>query len=201
MITNPVPGPTAVARQWFLARSDLDALIQALRKVASGGELSRVMLALKSVLAEIQSAADLPAGIRDEQAAGRYRLAERSDDRVFGYTVGPTPWKRFTFPPNLPIATAHLSGGFGFEQPHITAPQLAFLGVRACEIAALGMQDRVFLGGPYIETDYQLRRRATIVVAVQSLGKLNLNLRRNAVGVTPRGCGLVDRFRIHFSSF
>jgi hypothetical protein len=41
----------------------------------------------------------------------------------------------------------------------------------------------------------------TIVVAVQSLGKLNLNLRRNAVGVTPRGCGLVDRFRIHFSSF
>ena len=32
MITNPLPSPAAVAKQWFLARSDLDALIQALRK-------------------------------------------------------------------------------------------------------------------------------------------------------------------------
>jgi NAD(P)H-flavin reductase/NAD-dependent dihydropyrimidine dehydrogenase PreA subunit len=155
-----------VARQWFLARSDLDALIQALRK-AGRTVIGPTVRDGAIVNDEIQSAADLPAGIRDEQAAGRYRLADRSDERVFGYTVGPTPWKRFTFPPNLPIATAHRSGSFGFEQPQTVAPQLAFLGVRACEIAALGMQDRVFLGSPFTDEDFRARRKAALIVAVQ----------------------------------
>lgn len=166
MITNPVPSPTVVARQSFLARSDLDALIQALRK-AGRTVIGPTVRDGAIVNDEIQSAADLPAGIRDEQSAGRYRLAERSDERVFGYTVGPTPWKRFTFPPTLPIATAHRSGNFGFEQPKTVAPQLAFLGVRACEIAALGMQDRVFLGGPFTDEDFRARRKAALIVAVQ----------------------------------
>jgi sulfhydrogenase subunit beta (sulfur reductase) len=166
VITNPVPTPTAVARQWFLARSDLDALIQALRK-AGRTVIGPTVRDGAIVNDEIQSAADLPAGIRDEQSAGRYRLAERSDERVFGYTVGPTPWKRFTFPPTLPIATSHRSGSFGFEQPKTVAPQLAFLGVRACEIAALGMQDRVFLGGPFTDEDFRARRKAALIVAVQ----------------------------------
>jgi NAD(P)H-flavin reductase/NAD-dependent dihydropyrimidine dehydrogenase PreA subunit len=155
-----------VARQSFLARSDLDALIQALRK-AGRTVIGPTVRDGAIVNDEIQSAADLPAGIRDEQSAGRYRLAERSDERVFGYTVGPTPWKRFTFPPTLPIATAHRSGNFGFEQPKTVAPQLAFLGVRACEIAALGMQDRVFLGGPFTDEDFRARRKAALIVAVQ----------------------------------
>ncbi len=166
MITNPVPSPTAVARQWFLARSDLDALIQALRK-AGRTVIGPTVRDGAIVNDEIQSAADLPAGVRDEQSAGRYRLAERADERVFGYTVGPTPWKRFTFPPTLPIATAHRSGSFGFEQPKTVAPQLAFLGVRACEIAALGMQDRVFLGSPFTDEDFRARRKAALIVAVQ----------------------------------
>jgi sulfhydrogenase subunit beta (sulfur reductase) len=166
VITNPVPSPAAVARQWFLARSDLDALIQALRK-AGRTVIGPTIRDGAIVNDEIQSAADLPAGFRDEQSAGRYRLADRSDGHVFGYTVGPTPWKRFTFPPNLPIATAHRSGNFGFEQPATVAPQLAFLGVRACEIAALGMQDRVFLGSPFTDEDFRARRKAALIVAVQ----------------------------------
>jgi NAD(P)H-flavin reductase/NAD-dependent dihydropyrimidine dehydrogenase PreA subunit len=155
-----------VARQWFLARSDLDALIQALRK-AGRTVIGPTVRDGAIVNDEIQSAADLPAGVRDEQSAGQYRLAERADERVFGYTVGPTPWKRFTFPPILPIATAHRSGSFGFEQPKTVAPQLAFLGVRACEIAALGMQDRVFLGSPFTDEDFRARRKAALIVAVQ----------------------------------
>jgi NAD(P)H-flavin reductase/NAD-dependent dihydropyrimidine dehydrogenase PreA subunit len=165
VIANPAPSPTA-ARQWFLARSDLDALIQALRK--SGRTVIGPTVRDGAIVNdEIASASDLPSGIRDEQAAGRYRLADRSDERVFGYTVGPTPWKRFTFPPNLEISTAHMSGGFGFEEPHIVVPELAFLGVRACEIAALAMQDRVFLGSPFTDEDFRARRKAALIVAVQ----------------------------------
>jgi NAD(P)H-flavin reductase/NAD-dependent dihydropyrimidine dehydrogenase PreA subunit len=155
-----------VARQWFLARSDLDALIQALRK-AGRTVIGPTIRDGAIVNDEIQSAADLPSGIRDEQSAGRYRLAERSDGRAFGYTVGPTPWKRFTFPPNLTISMAHRSGTFGFDQPATEVPQLAFLGVRACEIAALGVQDRVFLGSPFTDEDFRARRKAALIVAVQ----------------------------------
>jgi sulfhydrogenase subunit beta (sulfur reductase) len=166
LINSPIPSATAAARQLFLARSDLDALVQALRK--SGRRvIGPTVRDGAIVLDEIESAAALPAGLRDDQSAGRYRLVERADDRVFGYTVGPTSWKRFTFPPNLVISTSHRSGAFGFEQPETSAPELAFLGVRACEIAALGIQDRVFLGGQFTDEDFRARRKAALVVAVQ----------------------------------
>ncbi|MGD0861157.1 MAG: 4Fe-4S dicluster domain-containing protein [Candidatus Limnocylindrales bacterium] len=166
MITNPVPSPTAVARQWFLARSDLDVLIQALR-TAGRKVIGPTVRDGAIVYDEIESATALPVGLRDDQSAGRYRLVERSDERAFGYNVGPTSWKRFTFPPNLLIATAHRGGAFGFEQPAADAPQLAFLGVRACEIAALAVQDRVFLGGQFTDEDFRARRKAALIVAVQ----------------------------------
>jgi sulfhydrogenase subunit beta (sulfur reductase) len=166
LMSSPIPSATAAARQFFLARSDLDTLVQALRK--SGRRvIGPTVRDGAIVLDEIESAAALPAGLRDDQSAGQYRLVERPDDRVFGYTVGPTSWKRFTFPPSLVISTAHRSGGFGFEQPATDAPELAFLGVRACEIAALGIQDRVFLGGQFTDEDFRARRKAALVVAVQ----------------------------------
>ena len=56
---------------------------------------------------------------------------------------------------------------FAFEPPAPAVPELAFLGVRACEIAALGIQDRVFLGGPFTDEDFRARRKAAMIVAVQ----------------------------------
>jgi formate hydrogenlyase subunit 6/NADH:ubiquinone oxidoreductase subunit I len=48
----------------------------------------------------------------------------------------------------------------------LAAEKLALLGVRACEIAAIAVQDRVFLQGPYIDPDYQARRANTCVIAI-----------------------------------
>ena len=51
-----------------------------------------------------------------------------------------------------------------------TAPEprpVAFLGVRACEIAALLIQDRVLAGGPFVDEDFRARRADCLVVAVQ----------------------------------
>jgi NAD(P)H-flavin reductase/Fe-S-cluster-containing hydrogenase component 2 len=165
VITNPVPNPTAVARQWFLARLDLDTLIQALRR-AGRKVIGPTVRDGAIVYDEVDSAAALPFGLRDDQSPGRYRLAERKDGHAFGYTVGPTSWKRFTFPPNLAISTAHRAAT-SFEQPPTVVPQLAFLGVRACEIAALSVQDRVFLGGQFTDEDFRARRKAAFIVAVQ----------------------------------
>jgi len=166
VITSPAHSYAAAARQWFLARENLGALVEAIR--GTGRRVIGPTIREGAIVYdEIQTAADLPTGWRDEQAAGRYRLERSTNDRVFGYTVGPTPWKRYTFPPNLTIATAHRSNTFGFDQPVPDAPPLAFLGVRACEIAALAIQDKVFLGGPFTDDDFRARRAAAFIVAVQ----------------------------------
>ena len=94
MVTEIRTEATATA---FLARADLGALIDALH--AAGRTLIGPTVEDGAIVyAEIESASDLPIGWRDEQAPGRYRLAQHADQRAFGYTVGPTSWKRYTFP-------------------------------------------------------------------------------------------------------
>ena len=51
------------------------------------------------VLAELDSADDLPRGWGVETAPGRYRLRRRSDDAAFGHSAGPQSWKQFLHPP------------------------------------------------------------------------------------------------------
>ena len=157
----------AVGGAFFLPRANLQDLLDLLRE--DGRRLIGPTIADEAIVYdEITSVDDLPQGWGDEQGPGSYRLVKRRDGFTSGYVVGPTSWKRFTFPPVVPLTVAStVDGEVRFRPAEPEIPKLAFLGVRACELAALGVQDRVFLGGPFIETDYQLRRRATLVVAVQ----------------------------------
>ena len=116
---------------------------------------------------EIQSADELPRGWTDRQEAGQYRLERRSDDAWFGFVVGPHSWKQFLFPPVATVASADRTpDGWRLSTPDEPAPKYAFLGVRACEIAAMKIQDRVFTGGPYVDPIYLRRRDAAFIVAV-----------------------------------
>lgn len=115
----------------------------------------------------LQSTADLPIGWTDEQDAGTYRIRRRDDDAYFGYVVGPHSWKRYLYPPrSLLWRATRTDTGFSFER---TAPaaRYAFLGVRACELAAMHVQDRVFLDGPVVDPGYASLRERAFVVAVQ----------------------------------
>jgi ferredoxin len=115
----------------------------------------------------LRSVEDLPAGWSEEQEAGRYRLKRRSDAALFGYAVGPRSWKQFLHPPVLRLWQARredrallLSAGNG------APPKFAFVGVRACELHALAIQDRVFLGDPHVDPVYRQRREAAFILAV-----------------------------------
>jgi ferredoxin len=116
---------------------------------------------------ELESAAQLPIGWTDEQEAGTYRLEKRDDEARFGYAVGPHSWKQFLFPARLKLWRARANGGAPVveEEPPDETP-LAFLGVRACELSAIAIQDRVFLGGKFVDRDYAARRTGNFVVAV-----------------------------------
>ena len=115
----------------------------------------------------LHSIDDLPRGWTDIQEPGKYRLEERNDQALFGYNVGPQSWKKNLFPPFSTLSKATKSDWvWNFSEPEEPTPQYAFLGVRACELAAIGIQDKVFVGGPYVDPQYQLRRAAALVIAV-----------------------------------
>ena len=116
---------------------------------------------------EVASVADFPLGWTDEQEGGHYRLARREDKALFGYAVGPSSWKRFLHPPVLDLWRAEKEGDSWRVAPD-AAPgeRVAFVGVRACELEAIRVQDRVLLGGEFIDPHYRTRRESIFVVAV-----------------------------------
>jgi sulfhydrogenase subunit beta (sulfur reductase) len=115
----------------------------------------------------ISSEKDLPTGWTDEQQGGKYQLKRRSDDAIFGYALGPHAWKKFLFPPSTRLWQAQRGNGPFQILPEDRKPsKLAFLGVRACELHAMKIQDLVFLGGQYVDPLYRSRREDVFVAAV-----------------------------------
>lgn len=56
--------------------------------------------------------------------------------------------------------------GWIFSSTAVDVTRYAFLGVRACELAALRIQDHVFLEGPYQDPLYRERRKNLLIIAV-----------------------------------
>lgn len=122
-------------------------------------------------LGELDSAADLPVGWTDEQEAGNYRLVRRDDspddEALFGYAVGPDSMRRFLSQPRRALWSADREGGALTVRPSSTPDtRYAFVGVRACEIAAVAVQDRVFAGGRFPDPAYTALRERIFVVGV-----------------------------------
>jgi len=118
---------------------------------------------------QVESVQDLPAGWTDEQAPGHYRLKRRDDEALFGYVVGPQSWKKYLHPADVRLWSAERQGGtFRIlnNEAKPKAPQ-AFLGVRACELAAIAVQDRVLLEDGYRDPIYGARRSGIFLIAVQ----------------------------------
>lgn len=121
------------------------------------------------VLDEIRTVEDLPIGQRDTQSAGAYSLEPSGDERAFGVVNGPCSLKRLVFAPRESLVEVEIHGpGESFTAgPTLPEPaRVAVLGARACDLAALAIQDRVFLNDRYPDPYYAVRRRGLFLVAV-----------------------------------
>ncbi len=119
------------------------------------------------VYAEIDSTDQLPLGWRESQEPGKYRLRKTGNDSYFEFNLGPHSWKQFLFPPRVTVQSAKREDStWEFTPPSEPPPKYALLGVRACELAAIEVQDRVFLGGSFIDADYRSRRESALIIAV-----------------------------------
>jgi sulfhydrogenase subunit beta (sulfur reductase) len=153
-------------KSFLLEAPQLQHLIEALHSqgyAVLGPTLSQGDL----VYAEVQEAADLPVGWRDEEEAGSFRLIRGDSQTFFGCRVGQHSWKQFFFPPDLLLWQARREeGSWRLQVPAGEQPPYAFLGVRACDLAALEVHDRVFMKGRYLDPVYQERRQRAFIVAV-----------------------------------
>ncbi len=109
----------------------------------------------------------LPIGYLDEQDGGKYRLQPAAEAGYFDYVVGPHSLKSYLFPPRETLLRCSVvQGQWQLETPVPAAQPLAVIGIRSCDLHALEVLDRVFLSEPYVDVNYEARRNALFVVAV-----------------------------------
>jgi ferredoxin len=147
-------------------------------------ELSRLLLVLTQrgyrcigpqvedgaiVFRELSGVDELPRGVQAIQGPGSYRLAEDKEQRYFAWANGPQALKPWLFAPAEPLWRSVRSedGHLDFAELMPEAKPLAVIGVRACDLAALALQDAHFMGGPHPNAHYARRREGLFVVAVQ----------------------------------
>jgi sulfhydrogenase subunit beta (sulfur reductase) len=151
-----------------LLREHFDTLLDALQRrgytVVGPTVQDRVI-----VYDEIGRAGDLPIGWTDEQDGGHYRLKRRDDEAFFGYVVGPQSWKKYLHPPQVRLVKADRddNGAMVFSDgDDEELPRYAFLGMRSCELHAMTIQDKVFLGSGAADSHYERRRRRIFSIGV-----------------------------------
>jgi len=120
------------------------------------------------VVGPVHHLADLPIGIRDTQTPGSYALEQTDGDLVFAWAVGPGSWKAEFFPARQELWRAGRDAvGVTIRQASAQPRRLALFGVRPCDLAALGILDRVLRDGAYRDPLYGDRRDDCFVVVAE----------------------------------
>lgn len=125
------------------------------------------------VYEEISSLADLPQGYISKQGPGSFRLTRSEQKNYFDVIPGAASWKQFLFPPRVSLFKAERKVEKKERWTIIPnpekSPRYAFIGVRACELAAIEVQDRAFLRTDYRDPIYRARRENLFIIAVNCL--------------------------------
>jgi ferredoxin len=119
------------------------------------------------VVAELDTADQLPFGWGVETEAGRYRLRRRDDTAAFGHSAGPQSWKAVLHPPRARLWSADRATGVVEPEEPAPRPKYALLGVRPCDVRAVGVLDRVLTGGQHADPVYTGRRDGAMIIAVE----------------------------------
>lgn len=117
------------------------------------------------IYGEVSKLSDFPIALQDQQEKGEYRLTQRNDQAVFGFSVGPYTWRRYFDPPKRKLWKIDKSS-FEFDEELPSETKYALIGVKACELAALKIQDKVFKIGDHKDTSYSHLRDNALIIGV-----------------------------------
>jgi ferredoxin len=114
---------------------------------------------------DIDSAAQLTTGLINVQKPGHYRLHQGEGERLFDWNHGPQGVKPLCFTPREVLwVEQHEPLTFQPIQPAMIPS--AVLGVRACDLAALKIQDRHFLQAEPPDPHYRQRREKLLLIGI-----------------------------------
>jgi ferredoxin len=120
--------------------------------------------------APLASAAELPLGYSSRQEPGKYTLVKENHNNFFEITTGPQSWKEYFFPPKSTLLKFQKVNGehtaWQVTETGIEAPRYAMLGVRPCDMAAIEIQDKVFMREEWCDPIYRSRRENAFIVTV-----------------------------------
>lgn len=121
------------------------------------------------VFREFLAAAELPRGLQAVQSPAGYTLTHDPQNRYFAWANGPQAIKPLTFAPHESLwrVEREAQGGLRFEAFTQQPVKTVLIGVRACDLAALALQDAHFLRAANPDTHYAARRKALFLIAVQ----------------------------------
>lgn len=150
----------------LLRREDLEGILQNLARAGFTlfGPVERDGVVQ---VAELDSVADLPAGRTDTRRPGHYRLGQNGAE-WFGTSAPADSWKRLLLPPRLPLFSVRRNGDELVVDPEPDPPvRWAFIGIHPCDLKAISLHDRVFLGASEPDPHYAARRGELFLLAAQ----------------------------------
>jgi Fe-S-cluster-containing hydrogenase component 2 len=146
--------------------SNLDVLLQRLRD--QGFQIFGPTVRNNAILLrEIHSTADFPQGVRDEQGAGSYQLKTTDEKSYFSFNLGPDSWRSHLLPKATKLFTGEKMGdAYSLHDVAQKVQKQAFFGIRACELQAIAVQDKVFMGTGVTQPIYKQQREDTVFIAL-----------------------------------
>lgn len=154
-------------KHYFLPHVELSRLLAAVRQRGYG--VVGPQVSQGAIVYEALTSVDqLPQGYQDTQSPGVYRLEKTASTSYFAWANGAQALKPLTFAPRETLwrAERDAAGKLVFNEVVAKSAKTAVLGVRACDIAALQKQDRIFLHDQYRDDNYAARRQALFLMAV-----------------------------------
>ncbi len=149
-----------------IKKKDLQALLDILNQSHQcvGPVVSEQTLKYSS----ISKLSQLPLGYSDQQQPGEYRLNYNSQSSYyFSITTGAQGVKPWLFKPEQKLWSVNKqNGSIEFNEALSEQKPLAIVGLRACDLAALKLQDQHFLQQQYIDPYYAQHRENLFIVAV-----------------------------------
>ena len=117
---------------------------------------------------ELHTTDQLPQGFNDQQAPGSYTLSRNNSTKFFDWANGPQAIKPNLFSPREKIWQSEQAadGAISFNTTEPDPRPIAIIGARACDVAAMKIQDQHFLEQEFIDPYYKTRRESLLVVAV-----------------------------------
>jgi len=116
----------------------------------------------------LERSEQLPWGWREKQTPGNYQLEKIDKNEAFAWANGPQAIKPILFKPRETVfrVERNAEGKLTFMPHEALEPPVAVLGLRACDIAGMEVQDRVFVTDKSADVRYRKRRQQLFVIAV-----------------------------------